>query len=397
MTGELAINRGVTEEVLGGDYLFAEVARRVAEHTAARGEKPIDLGIGDVTLPLPACVAEALATASAGMGSVEGFRGYPPADGYDFLRRAISELYAEEGARVPAGDIFISDGAKTDLALIPHLFGRCTVYLADPTYPAYRDVNLAAGNGIRYLRADIGNDLLPLPDAACGRGIYYICTPGNPTGAAYDRARLAVWVEHALATGSLIVCDTAYSAFIPEDDTEHPRTIYSVPGAEKCALEVGSFSKSAGFTGLRCGFTVLPSELRIDDRPLRDIWRRYKAITSNGVAYPVQCAAAAALTPQGRAGYRENIKYYLGNARILRAALAARGIGSASGEMSPYVWFRCPDGLSSWKFFDRLLDRAGIIGTPGSGFGAAGEGCFRFSAFCSRPAAMEAARRLREV
>ena len=308
MTGELAINRGVTEEVLGGDYLFAEVARRVAEHTAARGEKPIDLGIGDVTLPLPACVAEALATASAGMGSVEGFRGYPPADGYDFLRRAISELYAEEGARVPAGDIFISDGAKTDLALIPHLFGRCTVYLADPTYPAYRDVNLAAGNGIRYLRADIGNDLLPLPDAACGRGIYYICTPGNPTGAAYDRARLAVWVEHALATGSLIVCDTAYSAFIPEDDTEHPRTIYSVPGAEKCALEVGSFSKSAGFTGLRCGFTVLPSELRIDDRPLRDIWRRYKAITSNGVAYPVQCAAAAALTPQGRAGCRSNIK-----------------------------------------------------------------------------------------
>lgn len=385
---------GILSCAQAGSYLFAEIAERKRNHTPQKGRQLIDLGIGDVTLPLTEPVTRALATAAAEMGTAAGFRGYPPAEGYGFLREAVAARYARLGAAVDADEIFISDGAKTDLALIPQLFGECTVYLTDPTYPAYRDVNISLGNRIKYLAANEENGFLPMPDAQHGTGIYYICSPSNPTGAAYTRDCLAAWVAHTRATGSLMICDSAYSDFIGDGDNCHPRTVYEIPGARECAVEVNSFSKSAGFTGLRCGFTVIPSEMTVGGVPLARLWRRYRSITSNGVAYPVQRAAAAALTAEGRRACRKAIDYYLENAALLRRALGAAGITVAAGGISPYVWFRCPDGLSSWDFFDRLLDRADIIGTPGSGFGAAGEGYFRFSAFCRHEDAAEAAERI---
>ncbi len=391
----LCITPGLTGGSLAGNYLFAEVAARINEYKKSGPSRVIDLSIGDVTLPLPRPAAAALATASVEMGTNAGFRGYPPCAGYDFLREAIaSGHYARLGVRINADEIFISDGAKTDLGVLPQIFGRCCVYLPDPTYPAYRDVNIAVGNTVRYITANSENGFLPLPDSDCGTGIYYICSPSNPTGAAYTEEELGIWVRHVLSTGSVMIYDAAYSMFIPDADRVHPRTVYAVPEARKCAIEVNSFSKSAGFTGLRCGFTVIPAELTVDGTALSGVWQRYRAMTSNGVAYPVQRAAAATLTPDGRRACRAAIGYYLENVTILRRALRSCGITTEAGGMSPYVWFRCPGG-DSWDFFTRLLESTGIAGTPGAGFGSAGEGYFRFSAFCRHEDAAEAAERLR--
>lgn len=380
-----------------GNYIFAEIAERRRTHKTHDGRRLIDLGIGDVTLPLVPVVADALSAASAEMGNAGGFRGYPPAAGYDFLRRAAALRYAELGADIGADEIYISDGAKTDLAVIPQLFEHPCVFIADPSYPAYRDVNRALGNRIVSIPANAENGYLPLPAPQYGCGLYYICSPSNPTGAAYTADGLALWIAHARRTGSLIIYDAAYSDFIGDDDTRHPRTVYEIPGARECAIEVNSFSKSAGFTGLRCGFTVIPSGLEAGGVNLAGIWKKYRSISFNGVAYPVQRAAAAALSDEGRRACRKNIEYYLENTAVLRRALRTAGLDPAAGGVSPYVWFRCPAGVGSWEFFDRLLCDADIVGTPGIGFGRGGEGYFRFSGFCSGSDAEEAARRIEKL
>ncbi len=379
---------------MGEDYLFTRIKKKAGVHASA--ENVIDLGIGDVTLPLSSRIADAICEAAREQESASGFRGYPPTEGYDFLRRAIAARYLSIGATVSEDEIYISDGAKTDLSLMPLLFERCTAYLPDPAYPVYRDSNLVVGNKVRYIRGTRENGFLPLPPRTCGGGIYYICSPGNPTGAAYDYSELECWVDHVKRNGSVLIFDAAYSDYIPPTDTSHPRSIFCIPGARECAVEICSFSKSAGFTGLRCGYTVIPSALTIGGTKLAATWRRYRAMSFNGVSYPIQRAAAAALTPEGSADCRADIAQYRESAEILRNAWSERGEQGFTRGFGPYAWLQCPRGMSSWEFFELFLDRAGIICTPGAGFGRSGEGYFRLSGFCGKTIAALAAERIRE-
>ncbi|MEG2393454.1 MAG: LL-diaminopimelate aminotransferase [Ruthenibacterium sp.] len=379
---------------LESSYLFSTIAKKVAAFTAAHPEKEIiRLGIGDVTLPLTEPVVSALHTAADEMAKQETFRGYGPEQGYPFLREAIADYYAKRGVTLAPDEIFVSDGAKSDLGNFLDLFDADnTVLVTDPVYPVYADTNLMAGRRIVYAAATRENDFLPMPDAGLAADLIYLCSPNNPTGAAYDKTQLALWVKYANANNAVLLFDAAYEAFLAEDTLPH--SIYEVQGAQSCAIEFCSFSKTAGFTGLRCGYTVVPKALQRDGFSLNSLWLRRQTTKFNGVPYVVQRAAAAVFTPEGQAATRKNIEYYRANAAVIGKALARAGVWYCGGKNSPYLWMQCPKGMTSWEFFDYLLETAGVVGTPGAGFGANGEGYFRLTAFGDAEKTKLAAERL---
>lgn len=376
-------------------YLFSEIARKVAafsEKHGGDGPRIIRMGIGDVTRPLPRACVDAMKYAADEQLSAATLRGYPPDGGYDFLRKAISEHeYKRRGADIPPEDIFISDGAKSDSANIQELFGNdCVVGVSDPVYPVYADSNAWSGRLGHY--ADGRWERLvtfpctrengyvaPPPDGHVD--LIYLCFPNNPTGAAASRAQLRAWVDYANEHGSIIIYDAAYRAYISDPDI--PRSIYEIDGAKTCAIEICSFSKTAGFTGVRCSWTVAPEELRRGGVSLRALWARRQATKFNGTPYIVQRGAEAVYSPAGQSQCAETISVYMRNARRILDALRGAGIEATGGVNAPYVWMRCPDNMDSWGFFDYLLKEARVVGTPGSGFGKCGEGYFRLTAFGS--------------
>lgn len=378
-------------------YLFSEIGKKVRAYQAAHPEKQvIRLGIGDVTLPLAPVVIDAMQKAVAEMGVKETFRGYPPEYGHAFLREAISAYYARKGIKVAADDVFVSDGAKSDVGNIVDILGRNTVLIPSPVYPVYMDSNLMSGNRIELLEAGEADGFLGTPDLLDGETyVIYICSPNNPTGAVYDRAGLKAWVDYALASGSLIIFDSAYEAFIKGD---YPHSIYEIEGAEKCAIEICSFSKMAGFTGTRCAWCVVPETLETEGGfNLKKMWARRQATKFNGVSYPVQRGAEAALSEEGVKQCAALVDYYLENAKIIDEMLTRKGVWHTGGTSSPYIWLKCPNGMSGWEFFDMLLEKVQVVGTPGEGFGDAGEGFFRLTAFGSREATEEAVKRLESI
>ena len=377
-------------------YLFSTVGRKASDYQRRYPDvKVIRLGIGDVTLPLCDAVVSAMAGAVQEMGQKATFRGYGPEQGYDFLKSAIGQYYAARSIRLEPDEIFISDGAKSDLGNILDIFSVDNqVAVPDPVYPVYVDTNIMAGRKIAYMNATADNGFLPLPaDLTADGDIIYLCSPNNPTGAVYNREQLQAWVEYALEHRAVILFDAAYEAFIR--DPALPRSIYEIEGAKRCAIEFCSFSKTAGFTGTRCGYTVVPMELAFDGVKLNRLWLRRQTTKFNGVPYVVQRGAAAVFTQEGMEQIQANIQYYLDNAKILGNALREMGVWFTGGENSPYIWLKCPDGLSSWEYFDRLLEEKHLVGTPGSGFGANGEGYFRLTAFGDRENTLEAVERLR--
>ncbi len=376
-------------------YLFSNIAHKVSAFTAAHPEKEvIRLGIGDVTLPLCDAVIKAMQQAVSEMGHKETFRGYGPEQGYDFLKEAIAGYYGEQGISLDLHEIFISDGAKSDVGNILDLFDTDnTVLVPDPVYPVYVDTNIMAGRTVTYLNATAQNGFLPLPDPAQKADIIYLCSPNNPTGAVYTREQLKQWVDYALVQKALILFDAAYEAFIK--DPSLPRSILSIEGARKCAIEFCSFSKTAGFTGTRCGYTVVPQELTFEGASLNAMWLRRQTTKFNGVSYIVQKGAAAVFTPEGQKQVKANIDYYRQNAAVLADTLREKNIWFTGGENSPYLWMQCPNQMDSWAFFDYLLTEVGIVGTPGSGFGKNGEGFFRLTAFNDHENTKKAAERLR--
>ncbi|MDD6154633.1 MAG: LL-diaminopimelate aminotransferase [Eubacteriales bacterium] len=392
---------------LKDSYLFYETAHRLADYQKEHPDKNvIKMGIGDVTRPLCPAVVDALKKASEEMGVAETFRGYGPEQGYDFLREKVRDYYAEREVELELSEIFISDGAKSDCGNILDIFSKDNLVLVpDPVYPVYVDTNVMAGRRIIYMDANESNDFLPGPgefepgtsaeDAAEGPDLIYICSPNNPTGAAYDREQLKEWVDYANEKGAVILFDAAYESFAEGDDI--PRSIFEIPGARTCAIELCSLSKTAGFTGTRCGYTVVPHDLVRDDTELNALWLRRQTTKFNGVSYVVQRGAEAVFTPEGRMQIKENIDYYKENARVIMDALEDLGIWYTGGVHSPYIWFKCPEGMDSWTFFDFLLKEAGVVGTPGQGFGNNGEGFFRLTAFSTRENTEEAMERLKKV
>ena len=367
-------------------YLFAEIAHRVAAYEAEHPDsKIIRLGIGDVTLPLGDLAIKGLHEGVDAMASAETFKGYGPEQGYGFLRDAISAYYARNGVSVDAADIFISDGAKSDTGNISELFDNDNVILIpDPVYPVYVDSNIMNGKKVTYLSGNAENNFLPMPDPSVHADIIYLCSPNNPTGAVYNKEQLKEWVDYTLANNAVILFDSAYEAFI--SDPELPRSIYAIEGAKKCAIEFCSLSKTAGFTGTRCGYTVVPRELVFtasngQEMSLHAMWNRRQSTKFNGTSYIIQKGAAAVFTEEGMAQCRENIAYYQENARIIADTLKRRNIRFFGGVHSPYIWFECPDGMESWEFFDYLLNNAQVVGTPGAGFGENGKNYFRLTSF----------------
>ena len=380
-------------QALQESYLFSTIARKVADYQKENpGAEIIRLGIGDVTRPLCPTVVEAFEAAVREQGRAETFRGYGPEQGYGFLREAVQAYYRSYGVAVKEDEIFISDGAKSDVGNILDLFDADNlVLIPDPVYPVYCDTNVMAGRRIRYLDANRENGFLPLPDESLPADLIYLCSPNNPTGACYDREQLKQWVDYANRRNAVLLFDAAYEAFIR--DPALPRSIFEIEGARECAIEFCSLSKTAGFTGTRCGYTVVPEELEREGMSLRRMWLRRQSTKFNGVSYPVQRAAAAVFTPQGQRECRENLAVYQENARLISQTLEQLGIWHVGGENSPYLWLECPGGMDSWAFFDDLLQTAHIVGTPGSGFGKNGERFFRLTSFATREATAEAMRR----
>lgn len=378
-------------------YLFTLVAAKARAFAEAHPEADIiKLSIGDVTRPLPATVVAAMESAAHEMGAAETFRGYGPEQGYDFLRREVSLYYASFGVTVGENEILISDGAKSDLGNILDIFGEENVALVpDPVYPVYVDTNLMAGRRVVYMQGNEENGFLPMPREDMVGDIIYLCSPNNPTGAVYNREQLKEWVDFANKNDAVILFDAAYEAFVSEGDL--PRSIFEIEGARSCAIEFCSLSKTAGFTGTRCGYTVVPDELVRDGVPLRKLWLRRQTTKFNGVSYPVQRAAQAALSPDGIAECRANIAYYKENARVIGEMLTRQGIFYTGGKNSPYIWMKCPNGMRSWEFFDAVLERANVVGTPGSGFGENGEGWFRLTAFEDKDRTATAVDRLEKL
>ncbi len=364
------------------EYVFAQAAQRARRFAAAHPDaRLISLGIGDVQGPLCPAATRAMARAVREQGRRRSFHGYGPEQGYQFLRQAISSELTRRGAPVPARDIFISDGAKSDLGgLLDLIAPGGQALLCDPTYPAVRDDCLIRGLRVNTVAGSPSDGFLPMPPpGSLAPDVIYLCSPANPTGAVYTRAQLAAWVDYARQRESLLLFDAAYAPFIGDESL--PRSIYEIPGAEECAVELGSFSKLAGFTGTRCGYTVLPAALCCRGVPLQALWRRRQAARFNGVAYVVQRGAAAVLGPNGRRQTERALAVYRANARLLESTLTEAGIPHWGGLHAPYLWLACPQGLSSWGFFDFLLEYGWLVGTPGVGFGPAGEGYFRLSAF----------------
>lgn len=379
-------------------YLFSDIAKKTAAYKAENPDADIiRLGIGDVTLPLCKAVVDALHGASDEMGKKETFKGYGPEQGHSFLKDAIKEYYlAEDGVELAADEIFISDGAKSDLGNILDIFDKDNIVLVpDPVYPVYVDTNTMDGRNIVYLKGTVDNNFLPMPDYSVDADIIYICSPNNPTGAAYNHSQLKEWVEYATKKNAVILFDAAYESFVCSK--ELVRSIYEIEGARNCAIEFCSFSKIAGFTGTRCGWTVVPMELEADGMKLNKMWLRRQTTKFNGVSYPVQKAAAAVFTPEGRVQIAENLNYYKENAKIITDALDELGIWYTGGVNSPYIWLKCPNGMGSWEFFDMLLTKANVVGTPGAGFGEMGEGFFRLTAFGDRERTREAAERIKKL
>ena len=396
---------------LPGAYLFATVAARVRAHREQHPALPvISLGIGDVTRPLPPAVITALHSAVDEMASSASFKGYGPEQGYDFLREAIAAHdYRAHGVQMDAADIFISDGSKCDVANIQELSSlSCRVAVTDPVYPVYVDSNAMAGRAGRwtgerwsdliYLPCTEANGFVPdFPDAV--PDIIYLCYPNNPTGTVLTKAQLKRFVDWAKAHGALIIYDAAYRAYVTNPDI--PLSIYEVEGARNVAIECNSFSKTAGFTGTRCAYTVIPHEVcgigqHGEKVALNDLWKRRMATKFNGVSYPVQRGAAAVYTPEGQAQIKAVIADYMENARIIRDSLTAKGFTIFGGTDAPYIWLKTPDGMDSWTFFDKLLDECHIVGTPGAGFGPSGEGYFRLTAFNTREKTMQAMERVKD-
>ena len=401
------INRNYLK--LPGSYLFSEIARRVAVYADANPDKKlIRLGIGDVTRPLVPAVTAAMHAAVDEMATAEGFHGYGPEQGYDFLREAIAAHdYHARGVEIDPSEIFVSDGAKSDCGNIGDIFGTDNVVaVCDPVYPVYVDTNAMAGragdfseetgkwNRLVYMPCVAENGFAPaIPEEKAD--LVYLCFPNNPTGAVATRAQLQAWVDWANANGSVILFDSAYEAFI--SDPEIPHTIFEIPGAKTCAIEFRSFSKTAGFTGTRCAYTVVPKALERDGASLNALWNRRQCTKFNGVPYVVQCGAAAIYTLEGQSQVKANLAVYQSNAKVIREGLAAAGLTVSGGVDSPYVWARTPDGVDSWTFFDRLLQEANVVTTPGAGFGPSGEGYIRLTGFGQPDATREAVERIKGV
>ena len=389
------VNKNV--ENLVPSYLFAEIAKRVNEFTAKNPDKKIiRLGIGDVTLPLAPAVVEAMKKGCDEMGVKETFKGYPDYEGYGFLREAISEYYESFGVSVSPDEILINDGAKSDAGNIGDIFSADnTVLVTDPVYPVYVDSNIMAGRKILYADANEENGFCAMPDPDVKADIIYLCSPNNPTGSCYTKAQLKEWIDYANVNNSLIIYDAAYEAFITEDDV--PRSILEIEGARTCAIEMCSLSKTAGFTGTRCGYTVIPKELVLDGVNIYKLWYRRLSTKFNGVSYPVQCAAKAVFSEKGRKQIKENIAYYQENAKIISKTMDELGIKYTGGINSPYIWLKCPDGMGSWEFFDYLINNIYVVGTPGEGFGKNGEGWFRLTSFGDRENTIEAMERFKKL
>ena len=390
----MKLNKHYTE--LNESYLFSTIARKVREFQAANPERDvIRLGIGDVTLPLAASVTEAMHKAVDEQGRKESFHGYIPSEqGYEFLRQAIQRYYAKNGVTLDISEIFVSDGAKSDLGNLLDLFDvDNTVLVPDPVYPVYVDDNVMAGRTIRYMAATAENGFLPMPGEDTEGDIVYLCSPNNPTGATYSVEQLKVWVDWAKAHDALILFDAAYECFVTEPGLA--RSIYEVEGANEVAVEVCSFSNIAGFTGTRCGYTVVPQAIVKENQSLNKMWLRRQTTKFNGVAYVVQRGAEAVFTEQGMKEIQDNLNYYRTNAAVIARALEECGVWYCGGKNSPYIWLKCPGGMDSWQFFDWLLANAGVVGTPGAGFGACGEGYFRLTAFGDAERTREAADRIK--
>lgn len=383
-------------------YLFSEIAHRVNAYAEAHPDKKIiRLGIGDVTKPIGSKMIEQLHEGVDAMASAETFKGYGPEQGYDFLRNAIVEYYARNGVSIAAKEVFVSDGAKSDTGNITDLFAQDNVILIpDPVYPVYVDTNIMNGRNITYINANAENNFLPMPDPSVHADIIYICSPNNPTGAAYNKEQLKVWVDYALANDAIILYDSAYECFITDETL--PRSIFAIEGAKKCAIEFCSLSKTAGFTGTRCGYTIVPEDLKFTasngkEMSLNAMWTRRQTTKFNGVSYIVQKGAEAVFSEEGMAQCRENIAYYQENAKIIAESLGKKGIRYFGGVNSPYIWFECPNNMESWDFFDYLLENAQVVGTPGAGFGQNGHNFFRLTAFGNRENTIEAMKRIEEL
>lgn len=378
-------------------YLFAEVADRAAKYTAAHPDKKVlKLGIGDVTLPLAPAVISAMHSAVDEMAVKETFKGYGPYEGYGFLRDAIKGYYAQMGVELGADEIFVSDGAKSDLGNILDIFAKeNTVLVPDPVYPVYVDTNVMAGRKVVFADATKDNGFLPMPDYKIDADVIYICSPNNPTGAAYSVAQLKEWVKYAHEKNAVILYDAAYESFITEKGLA--RSIFEVEGAKDCAIEFCSLSKIAGFTGTRCGYTVIPHALEKDGYSANKLWFRRQATKFNGVPYIIQKGAAAVYTTEGMAQIKANLAVYQRNAAVIASCMDDLGIWYTGGKNSPYIWLKCPNGMGSWEFFDFLLSNAQVVGTPGAGFGKNGEGFFRLTAFGSEETTKEAVERIKKV
>lgn len=387
-------------ENLKNNYLFSTVAEKVRNYSEANPDADIiKLGIGDVTKPLAKTVIAALHKAVDENAVSESFMGYGPEQGYAFLREAIANYYGKLHAEIDASEVFVSDGAKSDIANILDIFDKnCHVVIPDPVYPVYLDTNIMDGREVSFLNANQGNNFLPMPEdlqTDKNPDIIYLCSPNNPTGACYNKEQLKVWVDYANEHGSVILFDSAYEVFVCVD--ELPRTIFEIEGAKTCAIEIASLSKTAGFTGTRCSYTVVPKELVRDGHSLKDMWNRRQSTKFNGTPYIVQRAAEAVFTDEGYAEIMENIRGYQHNAKIITDTLDKLGIYYTGGHYSPYVWLKCPNNMSSWEFFDFLLEKAQVVGTPGEGFGSNGEGFFRLTAFNTPERTSEAMDRLKNL
>lgn len=384
-------------EKLEDNYLFSTIAKKVHDFKKENPDADvIRLGIGDVTLPLVKPVVDAMNEAVLEMGNKSTFKGYGEEQGYSFLRQAVCSYYERKGVKLAETEVFISDGAKSDLANILDIFAQDnTVLIPDPVYPVYVDTNVMAGRTIKFMNGTKENNFLPLPEDSQQADIVYLCSPNNPTGAVYNYDQLKLWVDWAIKNDAVILFDSAYEAFI--SDKSLPTSIYQIEGAKSCVIEFCSLSKTAGFTGVRCGYTIVPHELVRQGTPLNKLWLRRQTTKFNGVSYIVQRGAVAVFSEQGLKAIRENIDYYMENAKIIANTLKGLGIYFTGGENSPYIWLKCPNGMSSWEFFDVLLKEYHIVGTPGSGFGANGEGFFRLTAFGDRENVIKATNRIQNA
>ncbi len=382
---------------LKDSYLFYNIAQKTKAYTEAHpGTHLLRLGIGDVTLPLCSEVIKALHGAVDDQANKETFHGYMPECGADFLKEAIRDFYAKRGLEFTEDEVFVSSGASDELGDILDLFDEDnTTLIIEPAYPAYVDANIIAGHKLIHLPSYNTDGFTPLPDESIKADLIYICSPNNPTGAVFTKEKLKAWVDYANKNGSLIIFDAAYEAFI--EDPELPHSIFEIEGSRTCAVEISSLSKTAGFTGTRCGYTVMPKELEFGGMKLNDMWVRNRTTKTNGVSYILQKGAAAVFTEEGRKEIYENIAVYKKNAEVLMNALDKCGIWYCGGKNAPYIWMQCPNGMKSWELFDLLLEKAQVVGTPGAGFGDCGEGYFRLTIFGNPDDTKEAAKRIEEL